>query len=399
MGDPGSIPVRQVDRLNRVLAAAWQTEPYRELYGHDRPVLQRIEEIRDLPPLARETLAGVPLDRRVLPGSRPFVESQTSGTTGQPLAFAWSREEAIINRALWFRQRDLQERPPDARWLSLAVGFQRREPLTRAGRHALIGAYLPVERLTAAIHQVRPSVLAGSPSSLLEVSEHVEPPPAGIETYAEVLAPELRVRLKELFDADPIDVYATGEVGPVAWQCRERAGYHVNADAIIVEILDPVGKPLPVGEIGEVALTALWITTTPLIRIRVGDMGRMLPGACPCGCPLPLMSQVEGRTLDWILAPDGRRLSPLRFMLGALGSDFGRAVDGFRIVQRAVDDFLLEVIWRNGPVSGLEQEVASRYSAVLGCRVRVQVTALRELSRSPSGKVQLVKSRVSGIRA
>jgi phenylacetate-CoA ligase len=75
------------------------------------------------------------------------------------------------------------------------------------------------------------------------------------------------------------------EVGPVSFECWEAPGYlHVNEGAFIAEVLDPVtSQPVADGEHGELVVTNLGRTASPVIRYRTGDIvvRRLTP--CPCG--------------------------------------------------------------------------------------------------------------------
>jgi len=48
----------------------------------------------------------------------------------------------------------------------------------------------------------------------------------------------------------------------------------------------------------------------PLIRYEIGDVGRWAEQqSCPCGRGLPLLAEVNGRTTDFLVLKDGRRVS------------------------------------------------------------------------------------------
>jgi phenylacetate-CoA ligase len=48
----------------------------------------------------------------------------------------------------------------------------------------------------------------------------------------------------------------------------------------------------------------------PLLRYRTGDRGTLLSERCSCGCALPLLGVVTGRTADVLVLEGGRRISP-----------------------------------------------------------------------------------------
>src|SRR4029078_11051008 len=75
------------------------------------------------------------------------------------------------------------------------------------------------------------------------------------------------------------------EVGPVSFECWESPGYlHVNEGEFIAEVLDPAtGRAVPDGEHGELVVTNLGRTASPVIRYRTGDIVVRRSSPCVCG--------------------------------------------------------------------------------------------------------------------
>jgi hypothetical protein len=85
--------------------------------------------------------------------------------------------------------------------------------------------------------------------------------------------------------------------------CQAHAGMHLREHAVIAEIVDEAGRPLPRGEWGELVITTIGLEAMPLIRYRTGDTTRILPGPCPCG------SQVL--RLDTVRRKEGSEMAAL----------------------------------------------------------------------------------------
>jgi phenylacetate-CoA ligase len=100
------------------------------------------------------------------------------------------------------------------------------------------------------------------------------------------------------------------EVGPIAYQCPEQDCYHVQAEALLVEIVDDDGAPVPPGSIGKVLVTPLHNFAMPLLRYEIGDYAEVGP-PCACGRGLPALRRIMGRTRNMMVTPDGRRYWPL----------------------------------------------------------------------------------------
>lgn len=98
----------------------------------------------------------------------------------------------------------------------------------------------------------------------------------------EPLPPSLRERITG-HGAAVYQAYGTADVGLIGYECGHGAGLHLD-DGVIVEICDPDGRPVPMGEVGEVVVTLLE-ETYPLLRFGTGDLSAMV--AEPCACERP----------------------------------------------------------------------------------------------------------------
>ncbi len=93
-----------------------------------------------------------------------------------------------------------------------------------------------------------------------------------------------------------------------AVECPRHSGCHIRED-LLVEIVDPeTGAVLPRGEEGEIVISAPERRAMPLFRYRTGDLGRLMPGICPCGRPEPRLDRIRRRLGDEIPA-GGRPIS------------------------------------------------------------------------------------------
>jgi len=98
--------------------------------------------------------------------------------------------------------------------------------------------------------------------------------------------PEVRSELAALWGGEVHDRYGLTEAGPVAAECRAHpGGIHLQDDAFLAEVVDPGGEePRPEGDEGELVLTGLGRTSSPIIRYRTGDAARLIRGRrCACG--------------------------------------------------------------------------------------------------------------------
>lgn len=111
---------------------------------------------------------------------------------------------------------------------------------------------------------------------------------------AEPLHPALREEFEKKYGIDTYQMYGATEVGDVAYECREKNGWHI-CEEVVVEILDPeTGLDVPPGELGEV------VVTRPngiffLFRFGTGDLSRLIAQPCSCGRTSLRLAGVAGR--------------------------------------------------------------------------------------------------------
>jgi phenylacetate-CoA ligase len=81
---------------------------------------------------------------------------------------------------------------------------------------------------------------------------------------------------------DAYQVYATADLGVVAYESSARSGMVVSED-VLIEIVRPgTGDPVPDGEVGEVVVTS-FDPHHPWIRLALGDLSAIFPGLSSCG--------------------------------------------------------------------------------------------------------------------
>jgi phenylacetate-CoA ligase len=81
---------------------------------------------------------------------------------------------------------------------------------------------------------------------------------------------------------DAYQAFGTADLGLIAFETPARDGMVVNED-LILEIVQPgTGDPVPAGDVGEIVVTSL-DPHHPWIRLALGDLSAVLPGASSCG--------------------------------------------------------------------------------------------------------------------
>jgi len=115
--------------------------------------------------------------------------------------------------------------------------------------------------------------------------------------------PATRERIETAWGARVFDHYGMTEVGPVAAESADGlGGMYLSECEYLAEVIEPdTGRAVPDGAVGELVLTNLGRTGSPLIRYRTGDLVKFATTPDPSGRPWrKLDGGILGRTDDMI---------------------------------------------------------------------------------------------------
>ena len=184
-------------------------------------------------------------------------------------------------------------RPGDVVQNCFSYHFTPAASMLECGAHALGCAVIPAgtgqtEMQVQSMAELKPSAYVGTPSFLKIILEKAAELGADVSSVkravvgAEALPPSLRRWLQEHGVARVQQIYASADLGNIAYESEALEGMIIDEE-VIVEILRPgTGDPVAEGEVGEVVVTTL-NADYPLIRFATGDLSAVLPGASPCG--------------------------------------------------------------------------------------------------------------------
>jgi phenylacetate-CoA ligase len=181
------------------------------------------------------------------------------------------------------------------------------------------------------------------------------------------------------------------ETGLVAHECVEGGSLHVPAEGIVAEIVRADGSPARPGEMGDVLITSLHNTATPLIRYRVGDQAVPATGVCGCGRGLPLFGRVVGRTKDFLRTASGAVVSPAQ-AVEAAGLGASSVID-FQVVQGADDRLRIFVVQRDSPSAESDRDqIASSLNDLVRPPERPRIERVDHIALTPGGKLRTLVS-------
>jgi len=222
---------------------------------------------------------------------------QTSGTTGRPLRWLDTATDWQWFVDGWVRVfRAAGVTPADRIYFAFSfgafIGFWSAFDAARSlGAMAIPGGGASSHQRVRAILEHEATVLCSTPTYALRLDEvareegidlaasrvritiHGGEPGAGLAST--------RRRIEAAWGARCFDHAGATEVGPWGYECAQQAGLHLNEGMFIFEVIDPEsGAP---SEEGELVVTNLGRTGSPVIRYRTGDRVRLSAAPCPCG--------------------------------------------------------------------------------------------------------------------
>ena len=402
----------RADKLRRLIQYVHENVPYvrgiMDQAGLRVSDIQCPEDLRKLPLMRKADVRAnrEAMRSRIAGKLTPF---STGGSTGEPLLYDLPKERI----ASWIacRQRAM-------RWYGLSAGDKEYAiwgspvEVTRQDRIRSLRDRLLATKLLSAF-EMSESVMSGYldllaksdcrtimayPSSLYLLCLHAQKEGrtlrgAGIKcafVTGEILFPHQRQLIAETLNCPVGNGYGGRDSGFVSHECP-RGEMHIMADASIVETIDSEGRPMPEGEPGEIVVTDLYSREVPFIRYATGDVGALTTRKCACGRSLPLLEKIQGRTTDFIVAPDGAILHALSVIYIVREID---GVEQFRIRQKALDRFHVQLVCNDRFRPESEARIREGLRQRLKAPVEVTVEYVSTLPPEKSGKFRHVISEV-----
>jgi phenylacetate-CoA ligase len=269
-----------------------------------------------------------------------------------------------------------------------------------------ISVFDDVKKQVSEIKKLKPDVIDGYSNSLLILAKEIEKMsiddvrPKFLVSGAELISLPSRSYIEKVFDAPLYDQYATVEFERIAWQCREKSEYHIDADSVVVQFVDENGEEVAPGERGEIVCTSLFNYAMPFIRYALDDIG--IPSEkseCACGRTFPLMKLVEGRKTSLLSFSNGKILAPFALMLAVWTFKHYDLIDMFRVVQTEKNRLVFKLKPRGKMFDEgeIKRELEAHVRRELGLRVDevdVDVEFVEDIPLDRSGKFRIVVSEM-----
>jgi len=393
----------------------------REVLTHNTFYRSRLEPLgftADRPP-ALEDLARLPVttkgelveDQRghppfgtnlTYPVSRYTRLHQTSGTTGEPLRWLDTPESWKWWLDCWeeiYRTAgvSVDDRVYVAFSFGPFIGFWAAfEAAQQIGAMVLTGGGQTSEQRIQTLLDQEATVIVSTPTYALRLSEvaresdtDLESSPVRLTVHAGepgASLPSVKTRLESAWGSRCVDHAGATEVGAWGYGCGHQDHMHINEAEFIPEVIDThtfeLVSPDERGvERGELVLTNLGRTGSPVIRYRTGDLVELQRWPCACGrASVQLRGGVLGRIDDMIVI---RGVNIFPSAVENIVREIPEILEFQAIVEseREMAELTLRIEVSGGDPIEVSEKLTRRIRSRLSVRPRVEVAPAGSLPR------------------
>ena len=335
------------------------------------------------------------------PLSRYTRYCQTSSTTGQPLRWIDTNESWQWLLECWKAvYRAARVGPGDRVLFPFSFGpflgfWAAFDAGSQLGAHCVPGGGMSSPLRLSLIEALAVTVVCCTPTYALHLAEVAAGEGLRLsESRVRVVIvagepggsiPATRSRIEQAWGARVIDHHGLTEVGPLSFECWEAPGFlHLNEGRFLCEVLDPESlRPVPDGSRGELVVTSLGRSASPVLRYRTNDIVVRRREPCPCGRTwVRLEGGILGRDDDMV---NVRGVNVYPAAIEAVVRAFPEVVEFRSTVSRSHEMRSLSVEIEPAPGQGdgsaLAALVGRRLREALGLSVPVRVVEPMGLPR------------------
>lgn len=402
----------QENKLGMILSHAATKVPfYRSQWAERRRRGDRrsIEYLENWPILKKTQLKDNPM-AFLADGcdTRTMYEEQTSGTSGTPLKLWWSKKTVRQMYALFeARAKRWHGVSRHENWCTLGgqpiISENATSPPFWIWNAPLNQLYMSANHLNGkhassfglALQRYRISHMTAYSSAASFLGQELSRCPEYFEridlvtTNGEPLTEWQREIIIRGLAKNVRETYGMAEIVTSASECQN-GSLHIWPELGHIEILDDYEEfRVKAGMTGRFVCTGLLNMDMPLIRYEVGDRGRIQPEGEPCACgrSLPVISSIEGRSDDVLLAPDGKRIYWINPVF------YGLPLYEAQVVQKELGSVQVNFVPAPGFTSGHGQDIVERIKARMG-NIRVELKQVDAIPRERNGKFKAVCCRL-----
>jgi len=384
----------QNERLRKLVEYAYENVPYYRdvmMENNIKPIdIQTKADLKKLPIITKDVIRREGIERftsEAMPKSK-MIKNSSSGSTGEPFTFYVTKLNYSVNLAAnlrgWY---GFGWRLGD-RYVKMSQN--RRDNLLKRIQDVITcnmyieSRDLSDEHMDEILHKIerfKPEVIRSYPDPMYVLAKyklaHKDEflySPRFVTTTGNILHDHVRLLIKEAFDCDVYDAYAS-EAGSNVFECPTHCGYHSAEEYGITEIVNEKGENVTSG-VGRLVTTDLWNYAHPFIRYDVQDLVELYPEPCVCGRTHLHIRKILGRDNEMLITKSGKRyiVHHLTYFFESTKTpQLNNSVDQFQFVQHVDKTFTINLVVNDRYNMAIEQFIKNYWEHEFETSVNVSV--------------------------
>ncbi|MFZ2339157.1 MAG: hypothetical protein WAW07_05465 [Bacteroidales bacterium] len=198
-------------------------------------------------------------------------------------------------------------------------------------------------------------------------------------TTSEILFEDRRSLIEEVLGCRVANEYGAAEIGLFACECPS-GSMHINEELVFLQTTRD----------GDLLVTDLHNTATPLINYEIGDRIKINDTPCSCGRGLRVIESITGREGDLVLKPDGEYASQYIFYyslkeIGVLG--YENAIAQYKVIQEK-NHFRIYIVKGSRFSESATNAFIDLVKEKIGQNISFSTEYVNEIPREKSGKIR-----------
>ncbi|MBQ2678512.1 MAG: phenylacetate--CoA ligase [Firmicutes bacterium] len=320
--DRATIKALQLERLKKTVKYCYERVPFYtkkfDETGLKPEDIKTLEDVRKLPFTTADDLRNNYPFGLFATDNKDIVRVHgSSGTTGKPKIVGYTKND--LNNWTECLTRMICAAgvtPEDIVQISFGYGLFTGGFGLHYGMENLGAMVIPLssgntERQLMIMQDFGTTVLIATPSYALYLGDEIEK--RGLKDKLKLRlalfggeghTEEMRAKIEKQLGIIATENYGLSELGGpgMSGECYIKKGMHIAEDHFLPEIIDPETlEPVPMGEKGELVVTALTKEGFPMLRYRTRDITWLDDSPCPCGRTSMRMGKIQGRSDDMLV--------------------------------------------------------------------------------------------------
>ena len=320
--DRADIKKLQLERLKKIVKRCYEQVPFYtkkfDEIGLKPEDIKTLDDVRRLPFTTADDLReNYPFGLFAVENKEIVRVHGSSGTTGKPKIVGYTKNDLdnwteCLTRIICAAG----VTPEDIVQISFGYGLFTGGFGLHYGMENLGAMVIPLssgntERQLMIMQDFGTTVLIATPSYALYLGDEIEK--RGLKDKLKLRlalfggeghTEEMRAKIEKQLGITATENYGLSELGGpgMSGECYIKNGMHIAEDHFLPEIIDPETlEPLPMGEKGELVVTALTKEGFPMLRYRTRDITWFDDSPCPCGRTSLRMGKIQGRSDDMLV--------------------------------------------------------------------------------------------------